>query len=330
MHRRLKFLLSVLLLISFYGCEYELEKLNNRNIDPPAETPRLDLNLIPEGDTIPVYMPIEFAYSINTYGLNIKDANFYLGIYYWPVESETGSLLIEPFQFEEGYQTLTLIMNTNSGTGSIAESIGEEGYTIEKSWVLLIDGHPDLTMTKGLTSDGFLIITWPKWELNNFDSYELNGYINGRSIHQVIRDVDHVSYIDSFYIGGKGSIGINYTATAGNQTYYLYGNGISLNDSVPELQFEDLGLDSLRIFWKNSIYKAKFKLIISNPYPSILIESTTDTSYTISQPGFGLNLDYRLYTSPYYIENTDTGYKDRLWFSCIRSLSGRLSYSIWL
>ena len=305
MYKKTKSIFVTFLILTIFSCEYKFSEENFRDLDPPDETPSFDLSLTPEGDTIEVYSNTEFQYNLNTYGRNIKNARFILDNSYWRVESAIGSFTIIADRYEEGYYTLSLEMQTNSGSGSIADYLGAEDYLIEKHWVLLIDDTPDLAPTKSITEEGFLKITWPKWNEYNFHSYEFHASINDRAFDRIIFDIDSVTYIDSLYIGGHAYFEVIYISIANgelNQTRV----GLSFDEEAPELQFENIGIDSLRIFWNKSLYKAKYTLDKDYSLDSYIIEGTTDTSFIVTQVEFGKSSSFQLYTTPYYLNTLDT------------------------
>ncbi len=130
---KLWLLIPVLILIS--GCEYELGKENFVDLEPPPETHLFNLNLMPAGDTIKIFNTSSFSYNFNTYGLDIIEAGFSLGEKKWTFHSDgNGVITINPEEFPAGQDTLIMYVYTHSGTGSIADIAGAEGYMAERMW----------------------------------------------------------------------------------------------------------------------------------------------------------------------------------------------------
>ena len=199
MYKKIRLLLALLFVHGINGCEYDLSKENFIDIQKPSGTHKFDLSLLKEEDTIKVFNQTEFTYNINTYGLKIHKAGFELNNKTWSVFSEKGSFSIAPNDYPAGFDTLSLTIITNSGTGSVSDVVGAEGYIVEKKWLLLIDGRPSekITATNSITEVGFMKISWPKCEQYNFQAYELQGAVNGRGISKIITDVDSTYYVDS-------------------------------------------------------------------------------------------------------------------------------------
>ncbi|MBG0860795.1 MAG: hypothetical protein IQL11_14935 [Bacteroidales bacterium] len=287
------------------GCEYDLHKENFRDIQQPDETHQFDLNLSSEQDTIKVFNTTVFNYNINTYGLTMLEGDFSLGGNHWSIFSKQGSFTVSPDDYSAGYDTLSLVIFTGSGSGSLADLAGVEGYMVEKRWLMLIDGRsaPQITLSSSITEEGYLKISWPQCDQYNFHSYE----ISGPAFTKTVNDPACIFYVDSSYIGGSASYRVNTRVLTNNQL--SLGKILTMNDPFPTLQFTDLGLDSLKIFWNRSKYKCRYKLerIDTNP-DSTLLESSVDTFCIMLQPGLAMRAQYRLYTYPFYLNSSNTGY----------------------
>jgi len=296
--------ISALLLLT--SCEYELENENFQNIQPPDSAHPFSIELTPTNDTIRLFTRTNFQYNINTFGLNLINGEFSLGEKQWWAYSGDQDFYINPNEYTPGYYNLTLDAITNTGSGSLAEHFGAEGYKIEQKWPMIIDSRPapELTPVKSITEDGYLKISWPKCDQYNFKSYQISfsSYYNYAS--KTIYDPDSAFYIDSSYVGGEFSFTISCNVYADNNQHSL-AQRLSFYDSIPELKFEEMGLDSLRIFWDKSPYSCKYKLKISSYKDNFSIGPFSDTSYTVSHPGLN-GLSVYLYIYP-----NDTSFYER-------------------
>ncbi len=298
-------------LISVAGCEYELDKKNFIDIEPPPDTHLFNLDLMPADDTIKIFNTSSFSYNFNTYGLQVIEAGFNLGEKKWAFHSGgSGVITIDPEQFTAGFDSLKMYVYTKSGTGSIADIAGAEGYLAERSWPVLIDGRvaPAISLSKSITEDGYLKISWPECEQYNFHSYELE-YImfGGPQMSRIITDPDSTCFIDSSYIGGDAYYTVSARVITKNQL--TRGNSLKMEEPVPVMNFENIGIDSLRIFWNRSEYKCIYTItrIDANPHV-ILLKSSSDTACTIEHPGFGKRSQFSLETSPFNITETNSQY----------------------
>jgi len=311
MFRRNKLLLLITVILFILSCEYELEKENFVEIEPPPDSRIFNLDLIPSDDTIVILNTTSFQYNFNTYGLTIYEAGFSLGDKKWIFHSEgSGIITINPAELDAGIDTLTMYIRTNSGTGSIADIAGAEGYFAERKWLVKTDGRsaPAISLTQSITEDGFLKISWPKCEQYNFHSYELE-YIamGGPPTSKIITDPDSTCFIDSCFVGGDAYYTVSTRVVTNNQ--FTRGNTYKVSEPVPELKFENIGLDSLRVFWNSSKYRCTYTLSRIDVYPNItLSDNLTDTTFTIEHPGFGRRSEFMLTTSPVNLNESNSHY----------------------
>ncbi len=297
----------ILILLTVLSCQKELDNENFRDVQPPDPTHPFDLNLISEHDTLLLFKNTEFKYQLNSYGLTIWDGRFSLGDQEWVVNSQDGSFYVSPREYSPGFDTLRAYIYTNSGSGSLADMTGGEGYFIQKNWLVLIDNRPAIPITpsNSITKEGYLKISWPKCDQYNFHSYEITG---SHGINNMVYDADSCFYIDSSYVGGEITFRIN-LRVIGDDGQHAWGNTLDINDPEPVMNFEDIGLDSVRISWNRSNYLCRYKLNRTDPYPDItLLYSSSDTSFTIPQPGFGDRAQYILYTQPYHVNSSNISY----------------------
>ncbi len=283
----------LLFLFVIYSCEYQLNEKNFAEIDNTPDDHVFELNFSSNQDTIEVFDNIEFTYDLNTYGLYIYNGEFTIDTTNWKIDSEEGSFIVSPYDFEPGYHTLKLSLITNSGTGSVADLSGYEEYLYEKEWTLLIDSRdaPSLNIYKTITPEGYLKLYWDTCNQFNFDYYE---FYKGYNLQKTIFDKDSTFFIDSTYIGMSSSFRVA-TYIKRDINNQEWGASINIDDHFPIIKIEEKGVDSLRFYWKSSPYNAKFTLTTSNDtFGSGFIY---DTTLTIANPGFG---DYEIYTLSTY------------------------------
>jgi hypothetical protein len=267
------------------------------------------LNLVSEQDTISIFTESEFTCNFNLYGLKILKAEFSLQGKTWNIYSETAKFSINPQQFDPGYDTLTLVFYTNSGTGSLADIAEAEGYKVIRKWLVLLDGRPApiVSLTQSITPEGYLKISWPKCEQYNFQHYSLHSVVFITGISKTITNADSNTYIDSCYIGGEANYRVDLKLH--DSPEQGYGNTLFLNDPFPTLKFAEAGIDSLRIYWDKSKYKATYRLIRGDiDQYSPIFESRNDTSFTIASPGLGYSANFTLTTLPYKPNSSNTQY----------------------
>lgn len=307
MYKIFKFHLFFVLTFCLSSCEYELSKLNIIDLIKPTENHQFDLSIISEKDTINVFQYSTFEYNINTYGLDVKSAKFSMNGKEWDINSTSGTFSISPQEFTPNYYLLTLKIYTNSGTGSIAEYFDAEGYFVEKKWIVYIDSTlpASIVVTKSISEKGFLKFTWPKCNRVDFVDYVISGWPSYCNISKTTGDRNFLSAEDSTYIGGIYEFKVD-IFLKGNRT--VSGLWLKINEPYPTLSYESLNIDSLRLHWPKSKYRAKYSLL--NSQGNFAFQTYKDSTYTVVQPGIGNSVYYTLFTAPTQFDWLDSRYRD--------------------
>ena len=297
------------LVICLCSCEYKLDQKNYRDLQKPTGAPLVDITLLNESDTIRIFTETEIACNFNLHGLKILHSEFSLQGKTWNTYSETAKFSLNPALFTPGYDTLILTLYTNSGNGSMADVAEAEGYKIVKKWLVLLDGRPApvISLTKSITPEGYLKISWPKCDQYNFRHYALYSVVFITGISKIITDANSTFYVDSCYIGGNVSYRVDCSVKGSPEQGY--GNQLYLDDPIPKLKFAEIIPDSLRIYWNKSYYNATYSLIRGDKDQYIpIFVSHTDTSFTIPSPGLGVGANFTLTTLPFKPNSNNTGY----------------------
>lgn len=323
--------MGFLLLAFLSSCEYEFSKESFRDVEPPADTPNLVLNLNPMADTIYVAGRMDVKYDFSSDSLNVVSIVFEIGneTIYEHLQNLSGTITIDASRFTPGEYKLKATMLTHSGSNSIADCIGAEGYIAIKEWTLMMDNpswQTAPTPVVSRTPEGFLKISWTKCPIFTFHSYVVGLPSN---YTDTIRDRNCTSVIDSMYIPGgmqMADLKFKYLYAGGIWTYSNMTSTVIM-ESLPSPQVQKIGIDSVRIFWKRPKYNVRYSLVAENhyAYPSNvnLLRYDTDSSVIVAQSGFEW-IDYRLKVRSYTSKpgrsvrsadcNTTTFYQSN-WFS---------------
>ncbi len=290
--RKIILLVSVFFFLGYSSCEYNPHEENFREVDFPEPTHEFSLNLWNGNDTIRLFAGTQIRYDLQTFGLEITEGNITIGDQKWTFYSSSGSIDVDPDNFTPGFYTLNMTVYTNSGSGSIADVAGAEGYMMEREWVLLIDGRgdPPLTVSSRELEDGYLQVSWSKNPWLNFSHYVVKGYHNFGNFTRTITDVNDTTLIDSCFVGGDATYTV-YSYISENE-YSMKSHSPAIPVPVP--QFQDLGIDSLRVYW-DGLRSARYTLLEGS---DTIFDDSGKTSVTIPSPGFGVYKDYLLTTSP--------------------------------
>ncbi len=305
-----RLLLLAFIILGSSGCEYELTKEYFRDLSKPGETHSFVLNLNSIQDTVLIYGKVNLSYDFNTDHLDVWEIKFSLGDKeIESTQNTSGSISIDAGDYVAGIYKLKATIYTHSGTTSIADNLGTEGYKVEKEWILEINNYYRPVISNPViskTKEGFLKISWDKFNKPDlFVSYNLDLPSNGKA---EIKDINVTSIVDSMYIGFGYSAMIYVLIKGENNnrsSNYAY-TGVSYK--FPVIHFEKVGLDSLRLYWNQSTYKTKYHVYIYKYYPHYLYDANTDllknnldTSVVIHQAGFedysAFDLQVESYTS---------------------------------
>lgn len=315
---RAGYLIQLIVLILFAGlssCEYQLKDEEFVEIKPPDGIHNFSINMLAPGDTLFLFNPTILEYDINAYGLDIQRAVISLARETWPIKS-SGQLRLDPKDLTPGIHTLTLLLTTNSGTGSIGDITGNEGYNLKMEWVAVVDSRsgPLMEITSSINEDGFLSLKWNSVKNLNFCHYEFTRWFDYKSQTKLIYNQQDTTFIDSCYIAGK----VSYTLRAFVKSKWadVREDYLSVDEPIPHLSFQMNGIDSVNISWNKTKYPANYELyqVISNT-PN-LIASGADTSYTFLGPSFGSSNTYHFVISPLHpSQSCETSFFEIEYFS---------------
>jgi len=194
-------------LLCFTSCKYESSELNFHELKPPSKDTEVTLNLadVSTGQTIYIYSPTNLTYAINSTSGSIVKQEFFLNnkkltpmtnasIYLWPSELTNGT------------NTLKVTVELSSGTGSLAEILGEEKSLFEFTYnVKYVNPQVNLNINQRINSSKKLEIFWEKpsvegTEIIGYDIYNFNSL--NQILVQQITDPNKTTFVDEDYAYG--------------------------------------------------------------------------------------------------------------------------------
>lgn len=286
---KLNFVSLLTTIFLFAGCEYNPSGNNFVELTPPADYIPIEISLndIDPSDTIYVYQNTLFTVEMNS-TKDLFQASILLdGQEYANIPNSPYSFIINPGPLTEGVHKLTVNALFSSGTGSLAEMMGLEGYMGELSWNICVLHNLQDAYEIGyrINDEGFLEIFWKSYIPKSLiEKYTVHPGLTQNS-DTTINDVTQKYFVDYGYVCGSGY----YEVT----TYLKNGNSfiqrLSLSKPTPAVSFENLGLDSLRVFWNKPFANGRFNLIVDN---DTIASGIYDTTIIVPQL-FGKN---RLFT----------------------------------
>ncbi|WP_400260776.1 hypothetical protein ACFX5U_11670 [Sphingobacterium sp. SG20118] len=195
---------NILCLIS---CKYESEDLNFHEIKQPDKSVKVTMNLadIPSGQTIYIYASTDLLYAINTTSGSIAKQEFYLNNKL--IGSEKEVLHLNPSDLiGNGSDVVKVKLELSSGTGSLAEVLGEEKSSFEFIYpIKYVNPQVNLNINQRINSSNKLEIYWKKPNLEGaeIESYEIYNFNNlDQILIDQISDHSKTSFVDDDYSYG--------------------------------------------------------------------------------------------------------------------------------
>lgn len=303
--KKFQFWANILTLVAlFSACIYEPHSFYENKVDKSISSPNIQvINLNLNEDSVFAYddYNVVFNFQTNTEKQNIKKVKLLIDdVSIDSVSNQSGNLKFMTYGLEDGIHKLSLQIVTNSGTGSIADKLGGEGYVLTNNWVLIVDKNA-YNKTSAKANNGFLQLSWAQYKSSDFDCYVI---FRGSYYEKEIKRTTALQYTDSSYVGEQEHYSVRVKRKDGTQ---LWWGGIDKIKELPTLKYEATEDNQYRVRWsKSKYYNAISKITLYiNPLLSnsstetINIEDLNDTVYTINK-SFTDDINFRLRVVPKY------------------------------
>lgn len=288
------FIFLLITISLFVACEYDPAGNNFVELDPPEDNIliAISLNDVNPSDTIYLYQNTSFSLKIYPQKELLETVVLLDTNEYKSVSGNSTSFVMYPDQLTDGIHKLTVNVIFSSGTGSLADMMGLEGYTGEVSWNIRVIRDPQKHFVVGYRTNnkGFLEISWKNAIPESLISYYTVHAGLTQSSDIIINDATQKSFIDSGYVCGHAY----YEVTTHLKDGLSFLQRLSFDKPAPIISFEDLGLDSLRIYWHDTFANGRFILREGN---TTIASGIQDTTIKIPQI-FGRNRQFNLETRP--------------------------------
>jgi hypothetical protein len=313
------FLLFLTIIVLSQACEYEPSGSNFEELTPPEDYIPIEilLNGVNPSDTIFVYRNTAISLIINSPNDIIQAALLLDGQGFASIQSSTFNFIINPGQLSEGVHKLTVVAAFTSGTGSLAEMLGLEGYIGELSWnICVIHNLPDLfKLGYRINEKGFMEIFWEDTAPESIiDKYTIHSPYTQNS-DTTIYDAARKYFVDYGYVCGNAYYQVTFWMKGG----YSFFKRLSFTKPTPVLSFENLGPDNLRVCWDKPFANGRYNLIVDNITIAAGIHDTTITipqyfgktrQFTLEirpqNPGYDIN-DNKFSASGLFCQGTSLG-----------------------
>ena len=306
-----KILYILVAICLFASCEYDPSGVNFEELTPPSDFIPIEITLndIDPADTIYVFEDTKVTVKIHQSQNNpLKLLSITLGgkTFQYSQGVTSADIVLRRNELGEGVHKLTVNATFSSGTGSLAEMMGMEGYMGEMSWNIRVMPDPatQFKVDYRLNEEGFLEIYWensiPEDAIKNY--VVRPPYITQNNIHTIDNPMQK-SFVDYSYVCGQ----IGYEVVTNLKSGYSYSQRISINKPAPKIYFENLGPNALRVYWDKPFANGRFTLTEGNN-----VITLNDTTITFPQ-NFGKNREFFLETRPLKAEYDNSGNRFTVW-----------------
>jgi hypothetical protein len=164
------------------------------------------------------------------------------------IKNNNGIFELDYRIYTNGIHDMVLEVYTASGSGSIAEHLGMEGFLFSKSWVLYIDQNYSFNV-KSTISDGFLKLYWNRYRGYDFKEYVV--YRTGWGTDKELARLKSGFFIDNTYVGEKARYDVE--VITDNGTIIPWGF-LELEKDLPKLHFIISESNKYIVKWNKSKY----------------------------------------------------------------------------
>ena len=283
------------------GCEYQSDKEFFRNVEP-TDSASVNVVLNPSDSVIYLAGVRGFSYLAVTDSLKCYNVSVFVDTtLISDKDTEYGYFNLDANDYVDGNYVLTIVATTSSGSGSLADILGAEGFLFAFTWDLIVDKSPPtaVQITDIYNDDGILRIEWEKYDKGNFGWYEViktvfssTGIPSSKSIGDVL-NINQNYFLDDTYLGGK----VQYQVRVLNPRYISATSAAkTFIDDTLSLHAEWLEEDKVKLTWtKIKYHKALKKLNIYQNGMTVFSTNSADTNFFIGNIGiFGDKTLYKL------------------------------------
>lgn len=294
------------LFLSSISCDYELPSdVNYVDVKPDLDPPPMIIDVDFEGDTIYVCQPN----TILNFEPKIEGKEIVLNIFYLnDVEIkrylDDTKLPLNILLFTKGVYgqfVLRLDSYVASGTGSIADKMGAEGFIYSKEWFVKTFNFNNIYISSLRNIQGRLKLEWDQYLGQEFVEYIVSKSYNGGFFFNsdTIRNKYQNFYYDMNYVGEKAYYKLQYIILKDGRRASLNSSGYTCQYPLPEPSIEKLkGLDAQLTFGRNQFFNNLAYYLLDINGKTQKLENINDTNITLKQLLFATNNSIKVYHFP--------------------------------
>ena len=302
---RLFFFPVMALLIT--GCFYFPDGEHFVDLDSKKTLPDIEMELNFETDTVFIARNdwVRFRFTGNTQ--NVNWAMFQIGDKGTSVyPDKEGAFQFDWFfgELTDGTYTLSMFVQTRSGTGSIADLTGAEGFMLQYRWTLVITDRfslaPDVTGFR--FENGALVVEWETFTGVDFQKYELwKEVLHTPNAPYLVATISnqHQTFWSDYTYHGENS---RYFVKAND--FYSHGHSKDVEGPLPEVTAANNTKGEIVLRWKIPPYYSALKgFRISSPNPetgelTTHVETSSAMTDSCAIPNSFFGYEYEFYLTP--------------------------------
>lgn len=207
--KKLFYLLAALSGCFFQFCTYSPNGEHFEEVDPTPKVEGASITLGDNEDTLRVHGTMQVHYSLNLPHLKLYQAHFLLnGKSFYSTKNLTGSFTLDSESIPDGVHELKVLLNTTTGTNSLADKLEAEQLELYQTWKVLVDNAPPskVKITGVEILDGRLRVRWEQYKRMGAKSFMLFKHDLATYYPLYITSFtspDSTAWVDHSYLGGK-------------------------------------------------------------------------------------------------------------------------------
>jgi|GEM_PF-1947166 len=296
-------IIQFFLLVFMISCVYEPTEKYTVDIAKPGLAPSIDVDLDLLTDTLFFYWPSTLNLKVNAGKLKVLTVKYYLdnNEIYGDI-NESGFFTTLNFA-NPGIHKFKMSIITNTGTGSLADVLGAEGFQYDtREWIFVAKAlNTDFNISYKIDENG-LIFNWKEYDGIDLKTYRLKDLSTSNNY-----DIQSNTFKNIFYTGAQGYFEIY---VVDNEDKEHFWGRCFLNKNLPVLRIGNIN-NHIALTWNKTPFTeniAEYQLFQRNSlfgdWSKIATVSNGDTAVIISNPGiFAQMFSFYLYCIPKFFTN---------------------------
>jgi hypothetical protein len=286
-------------LLFLFSCQWEPTGVFERDLNQDSTPPEIevvDLTLLMDRDTIDLFFP-SIYFHFESSAQKVNQVRLYLNDELLSIlNSDNGIFSLVQNNLYLGYHKLRIEIFTFSGTGSIADIIGAEGFLFSsKEWIVKVHNNnasgASITMT-----DGYLKLHWRRNSNNDVAEYIV--YRNNMEIGRT----KSFEFVDQLYVGQIADYTIKEFLSSGHIRDFAF---LRTPKMMPKVRFHKGENNSFYVNWDKPLFYSAIDSILligrsQTSTRSVLKRSIdpNDIHYQITDAAFGDTREFWLMIKP--------------------------------